>query len=82
MFRNFNTEVGGLVASRWLFEGKYLQREKEDGEGGGLGAGCSFSFFSPVSLFIIFITEVFRSACLRWLTRGQRGNSGRITFKG
>ncbi len=29
----FNTEVGGLGALRWLLGGKYLQREKEGGEG-------------------------------------------------
>jgi hypothetical protein len=36
----FNTGVGGLGASRWLLEGRILQREKEGGEGEGFRAGC------------------------------------------
>ncbi len=32
--KKFATEVGGLGASRWLLEGRILQREKESGEGG------------------------------------------------
>ena len=40
LLRIFTTEVGGLGASRWLLEGRILQREKEGGEGEGLGAGC------------------------------------------
>jgi len=45
LFIIFITEVVGLGALRWLLEGKYLQREKESGEGGGFGCWLLILFF-------------------------------------
>jgi len=63
----------------------FLQREKESGERKGLGCWLLILFFSLVSLFINFTTEVGGLGALRWLLereiftkreRGWRGGAG------